>query len=219
MYDANMRMILAFLFIATGCASFWKVEPKNGSQPKTVEKKPEAKQLEFYEVAPDKTTALLKQNLYHAIQIYDLTRFMYTYRVKIQDGVFNHSHPILTLNTKYARMPNKLMASFLHQQFHWWANSHPNQVRAAIKDFEKAYPKNPGLNDEDKKHYYLHLIVSYLEFRTMGKLIGYHQTHRIQQEMLKVENHYSWAYEKIYQNPTQIRTILRKHNLIPYSLN
>lgn len=213
-----MRFILVFLFIATGCASFWKVE-KNKTEVKSKESKPEARQLEFYEVAPDKTTALLKQNLYHVIQIYDLTRFMYTYRVKIQDNVFNHSHPILTLNTKYARMPNKLMASFLHQQFHWWANSHPGQVRAAIQDFEKVYKDNPGQNAEDKKHYYLHLVVSYLEFRAMGKLIGYHQTHRIQQEMLQVEDHYGWAYSKIYKNPTQIRTILRKHNLIPNNLN
>lgn len=214
-----MRLILAFLFILSGCASFWKVEPKNKPQPVAEEKKPAPKQLEFYEVAPDKTTALLKQNLYHAIQIYDLTRFMWTYRVKIQDDVANHSHPILTLNTKYARTPNKLMASFLHQQFHWWANNHPKQIRSAIVDFEKVYKKNPGKNAEDRKHYYLHLIVSYLEFRTMGKLIGYHQTYRVQQEMLKVEDHYGWAYSKIYRNPTQIRNILRKHNLIPYSLN
>ncbi len=214
-----MRFTLLLLLITSSCASFWKVEPKNQPHTKTADKKPEAKQLEFYEVAPDKTTALLKQNLFHVIQIYDLTRFMYTYRVKIQDGVLNHSHPILTLNTKYARTPNKLMASFLHQQFHWWANGHPKQVRAAIADFEKIYKDNPGRNAEDRKHYYLHLVVNYLEFRCMGKLIGYHQTHRVQQEMLKIEDHYSWAYSKIYRNPTQIRTILRKHNLIPYSLN
>lgn len=184
--------------------------PKEASQ---------ARNLEIYEVGPNKSTALTKQNLYQVIQIYDLARFLYTHRVKIEENVPTRSHPILTLNTDYAQVPNKIMAQWLHQQFHWWANSRPKQVWAAIADLKKLHPETLALTQNEKKQYYLHFIINYLEFRALGMTIGYNRAHKLILEMIKENDHYGAVYKEIFKNPTAVRNILRQHQLIPAALN
>lgn len=211
----DMRATFLFIFILLGCSSPAPTPSLRNNQSTGPVK---SQVLEIYEVNPSKATALTKQNLYQMIQIYDLSRFLYTHRVKIQEDVPPRSHPILTINTDFSDSPNKIMAQWLHQQFHWWANSRPKSVWRAIGELKKVYPEVPGNSEEEKKQVYLHFIINYLEFRTLGKHLGYHQTHRIITEMFKQDDHYTWVYQQVFRNPAVIRKVLRKHRLIPKAI-
>lgn len=214
-YDLGMKF-LSLLILLLSLFSCRSPAPEETSRPKEASQE---RNLEIYEVGPNRKTALTKQNLYQVIQVYDLAKFLYTHRVKIEENVPTRSHPILTINTDYAEAPNKIMAQWLHQQFHWWANSRPKQVWAAIDELKKLYPNPPIQSQEEKKQYYLHFIINYLEFRAMGMAIGYNRAHKLILEMVKENDHYGVVYKEIFKKPTAVRNILRKHQLIPAAMN
>ena len=50
----------------------------------------------------------------------DLTRFEYTRHVRIVPASTTHSHPILTLGTRFAESEDHLLTTYLHEQMHWY---------------------------------------------------------------------------------------------------
>lgn len=174
--------------------------------------------VQITEVKPDRMTELTKQNFTQLIQIYDLAPYFYTTKIQIEKDVHPRSHPVLTLNTQYAENPPALLSQWLHEEFHWWANSRPSQVRKAIADLKIMFPKIQETPQEPAKLIYLHFVVNSLEYRALNKFLGKRDAMKVMREKIQTEDHYRWVYETILVQSERIQAVVNKHGLTPPSL-
>lgn len=174
--------------------------------------------LDVIEINPNKFTALTKQNLLQLTQVYDLTPFLYTKKVHIQSKVIPHSHPVLTLNTRYAEYPNRILSTFLHEELHWFMNAREKALKLAIKDLKKAYPKAPITKSLGAHSTYLHLIVCELELRALSKYIGKKEARGIIEHIMNKDKIYPWIYRQVLYRNAPIKKIIKKYKLAPAEL-
>ena len=198
-------IILLAILLLSSCSSLRPEEEK----PK----------LEVTEVNPNKWTAITKQNLLHLTQIYDLDPFLFTRKIYIQSRVIPHSHPVLTLNTRNAENPKKILATFLHEQMHWWLGFRKDKLTAAIQDLKKIFPKVPSENKRGTYSTYLHLIVNYLELRALEHYLGSKEAKSIIRSTMLKDKIYPWGYSKVLNNTKTLKRILEKHQLFPPPLS
>lgn len=139
---------------------------------------------------------------------YDLSRWMFTNRVIIEQMVIPHSHPILTLNTS-STDKRDILTTFLHEQLHWYVEEYPESEKKAITEFKKRYKNVPYQNRagaRDEYSTYLHLIVCFLEYRSMASLIGEKEA----KQLMWNQNHYTWVYNKIIEDAGFIGNVLKE---------
>lgn len=113
---------------------------------------------------------------------YDLSRWRFTSAVVIERGVIPHSHRILTLNTRHLDDDGLLLATYLHEQLHWFAETHFEGAMRAIEELRPRYPQPPvGYPDgaEDEFSSYAHYIVCYLEWQALLDVVGAAEAGRI----------------------------------------
>lgn len=179
----------------------------------------QAPHIEVEEVSPDKWTAMTKQNLLHLTQVYDISPFLFTRKVRIEPSGIPHSHPVLTLNTRNAENPYLLLSVFLHEEFHWWLHIKPLPTQEGIKELKKIYPKAPVTLSYGKDTTYLHLIICYLEFRALEFYLGKVKAREVIKELMTKEKLYPWIYAKVLNQESVIKKIVDKHKLLPPPLN
>jgi hypothetical protein len=73
----------------------------------------------------------------------DLRKWAFTRRILIDSRATPHSHPVLTLKTKYLYRDSLMLSTFLHEQIHWFASSRLNRVKLAIAELEQVFPSPP----------------------------------------------------------------------------
>jgi hypothetical protein len=149
-----------------------------------------------------------REQLERILAKWDLSRWLFTRTVQIQSRVIPHSHPVLTLNTQYVDDDTRQLATFLHEQLHWFlADDRPNGAIAAL---ERLYPKVPESLPEGangRRSTYLHLLVCTLEFDAVRSLLG----EEAARKMLNAYDHYTWVYKEVLERPEPIRKVLRAH--------
>lgn len=175
--------------------------------------------LEIKEIHPNKRTYITKQNLFHLTQVYDLTPFLFTKKIQIQSQVIPSSHPVLTLNTKFAEQPEKILALFLHEQFHWWIIKEPIRTNLAIIELKVLYPKAPETLSSGKDSTYIHLIVCYLEYASLKYFLSENKAKELIKEFIDKEKMYPWIFSEILKNESKIKSVLSKQQLIPAPIN
>lgn len=147
---------------------------------------------------------------------YNLSKWLFTTKVQVEAMAIPHSHPILTLNTKYLRDPNGklgLLSTFIHEQLHWHCEANEKQVNAIIKKLQKKYPTVPYKSQEgakDEYSTYLHLIVCSLEYYAMQELT----TKTKAQEILQAENHYTWIYDTVIKDERYLKRLLKRKEML-----
>ena len=140
---------------------------------------------------------------------WDVERWTYTREVLIEDRVIPHSHPVLTLSAGPAP-DDEVLASFLHEQFHWLEGEHPGFLEA-MADFAEAFPDAPAGGSEggrDLQSTYRHLVVNDLEYQALTELVGADRA----REILEGRRFYTWIYERVLVDPV-VRRINREHGL------
>ncbi len=204
-----MKLLFSFLFVfilATGCAT-------------KDEKTQHDLGLEITEIHPNKFTALTKQNLVHLFQVYDLDPFLYTRKIHVQSRVISKSHPILTLNTRYAEKPTKLLAALLHEELHWFAGLHSKNVNKAIAELKKIYPQVPTEGGSKSTHStYLHMIICYLEYQSLKHYLGDKESKKLIEDMIKGDKIYPWIYTQVLYKNFAIKRVVHKYRLLPKPL-
>jgi hypothetical protein len=157
-----------------------------------------------------------KLRLEKLLQEYNLAKWLFTKKIVIdQQADTPYSHPVLTLNTKgLKRDVSALLASFLHEQLHWFASARLQQTNKAKADLKAIFPAAPdgppeGANDLDST--YLHLIVCYLEYEGLKELMGEAKA----QERIKINSQYfyKWVYRTVLNEGTKIKAVLNAHRL------
>ncbi len=143
---------------------------------------------------------------------YEIDQGLFTKEVMIESRVIPHSHPVLTVNTRYVDNDVLQLATFLHEQFHWLEELGSEAREAAKAEFRERFPSVPdrasgGASDSEST--YLHLIVCDLEFQAMTQLVGEEKA----REVLRGWDHYSWVYEKVLGDPV-VRRVNARHGLV-----
>jgi len=152
------------------------------------------------------------EQLRRIVERYDVERWIYTRDIAIDQDAIPHSHPVLTLDLGAPDDERVQLASFVHEQFHWYLNSREADVDKAKADFRKLYPDAPfgkRIGARDRESTYLHLIVCDLELQAMTKLVGEAQARKI----LGGWRHYTWIYERVLTDP-EVRRINAKYGLL-----
>ena len=187
------------MFLAAGCSSV-EVQKNDTSE------------LNIVEINPSGRTQATKTVLTGLLRKYDLSPYIFTNRIQIQAQVSPHSHPILTLNTRDAQLPDRLLGQFLHEQIHWFVEARPEQQAKAMDELKKMYPTLPA--DPSKvaissESTYLHLIVCYLELQALKQYLGAEKAY----QQVKALDLYGWVYETVAKDEFKIAAILAKYDL------
>ena len=154
------------------------------------------------------------KQLKRLLKTYDLSKWTYTDLDLIDSSTIPHSHPVLTLNTRWAGNENQILASLLHEQIHWLLSSRLDKVDAAIRDLRTFYPtvsKSPPDGARDEKSTYLHLVVHYLEYQALTELLGATTATMVLEE--RQQAFYKWIYGKVLTDTKQIGDTVRRHGL------
>ena len=139
---------------------------------------------------------------------YDLSKWLFTNKVIIEQRVIPHSHPVLTLNTS-SNDKRDILTTFIHEQLHWYVEKYPEFEKKSIAAFKGRYKNVPYQNRagaRDEYSTYLHLIVCYLEYKSMASLIGETEAKQLMWNM----THYTWVYNKIIEDTEFIGNVLRE---------
>lgn len=145
------------------------------------------------------------------LEEYDLSKWIFTRKVLVEDHVIPHSHPVLTLNTK-KQGNDGLLSTFIHEQLHWHFEEHKDAERAAIAELKTMYKDVPVGNGEgarDEYSTYLHLMVCYLEYVGLMELVGKERAEAVITKM----NHYKWIYRQVLKDGEVISALIDKHQL------
>jgi hypothetical protein len=159
-----------------------------------------------------------REQLIRLVETYDLSRWFFTRKVII-DGAFDvipHSHPVLTLHTRHLKDDELLLATFVHEQFHWYVNDKAAETEAVYKELKSMFPNAPvgfpqGGNNEEWT--YKHIIVCYLEYQAVKDLLGELRAKQVME--FWTTDHYTWIYKTVLDQNRQIGSLMRKHKLVP----
>jgi hypothetical protein len=171
-----------------------------------------AQDLEFVLQNGSENEVKTREQLKKILKQYDLSKWIFTKKIIIDEKSIPHSHPVLTLHTRHLDNDLQLLSTFIHEQIHWFEEERKEQKAAAIKELQAAYPEAPDKLPEgsrDKYSTYLHLIVCYSEYEAMKELVGEKQATEVMQSW----THYKWIYRTILTDHKKIRSIIEKNNL------
>jgi hypothetical protein len=160
--------------------------------------------------------AQTKTQLERLLKSYDLSKWIMTKTIEIDEKAIPHSHPVLTLSTRHLLDDELLVATFVHEQMHWFVIQDQKNLAAVLDEFKKMFPKVPvgypeGARDEGSS--YLHIAVVYLEYRALRELLGELRAKQVMD--FWSSDHYTWIYRTVHEKPREIGQIMFKHKLVP----
>ena len=145
-----------------------------------------------------------KEQLERLLAAHDVERWLFTREVLIDEKArIPHSHPVLTLNARLEDDAVQL-ATFLHEQFHWFVLEDQKRLAATTDAFRELFPEVPTgrAGARDERSTYLHLVICDLELQAMTRLVGEEKARAV----LEGWSHYTWIYEQVLANP-EVRRI------------
>jgi len=135
-------------------------------------------------------------------QKYDLPLF--TKEIVIEKGVVPHSHPILTLNTR-VKDKRSLLATLVHEQFHWYAQNHPKYNECV--SYLKSKYEDDGEHNKSGTYpnsYWEHIIVC---FNTRNYLKSFLSSEDLE-----------WIYEQWQPYPALENLIVQRYKEVQVDL-
>ncbi len=147
---------------------------------------------------------------------YDISPWLFTRNVRIDERAIPHSHPILTLHTRHLGQDTLLLSAFLHEQLHWFLDAREDATHAAIADLEKRFPNVPVGFPEgagSRRSTYEHLLLTYLECAALARVVG--EADASSAMDFWTTDHYRWIYRTMLERNNEIGAIVRRHELQP----
>src|SRR5215470_9502151 len=84
--------------------------------------------------------AQTREQLQRLLATYDLSPWIYTKSIVIDERAIPFSHPVLTLHTRHAKEDELLLSTFVHEQFHWFLAERPEATEAGHRGFTNSVP-------------------------------------------------------------------------------
>jgi hypothetical protein len=160
--------------------------------------------------------ARTRDQLQRLLATYDLSPWIYTTSIIIDERAIPFSHPVLTLHTRHAKDDELLLSTFVHEQFHWFLTERREATEEAITDLRKLFPTVPAggiAGARDEYSTYLHLLVCYLEQQADLQLLGELKTKQVMD--FWATDHYTWVYQTVLSRSRDIGQIMRDRKLMP----
>jgi len=159
--------------------------------------------------------AQTKEQLQRLLHTYDLSRWIFTKSIIVDEQAIPHSHPTLTLSARHVHDDELLLSTFVHEELHWFV-ADSKQSADAIKELRQMFPTVPsqgpeGANGEQST--YLHLIVCFLEYQVDQELLGELEARQVMD--FWATDHYTWVYKTILERSRDIGGIVAKYKLNP----
>jgi hypothetical protein len=158
--------------------------------------------------------SVARDQLARLLDRYDLRKWQFTNRVRIEQGAMPHSHPVLTLNTAYPNDDHLVLANYLHEQLHWFLTKRRGRARRALRDVRDRYPDPPverprGAGSAGSS--YLHYLVCFLEHEALIEVVGSDEARRVIE--FWCTHHYTEIYRTVLRDAEGIREIVEGHGL------
>jgi hypothetical protein len=160
--------------------------------------------------------ARTRDQLRRLLATYDVSPWIYTTSIVIDERAIPFSHPVLTLHTRHAKDDELLLSTFVHEQFHWLLAERREPTELAIADLRKVFPTVPAggtAGARDEYSTYLHLLVCYLEQQADLRVLGELKTKQVMD--FWATDHYTWIYQMVIGRSKEIDQIMRERKLIP----
>jgi hypothetical protein len=157
-----------------------------------------------------------KTQLEGLLKTYDLSKWIMTRTIVIDEKATPHSHPVLTLSARHVKDDELLVATFVHEQMHWFVIEDHRDLNGALAELRKMFPSAPVKGPEgarDERSTYLHIAVCYLEYRGIRELLGELRARQVME--FWSNDHYTWIYKTVLERPRDIGQVMFKYNLIP----
>jgi hypothetical protein len=157
-----------------------------------------------------------RDQLHRLLKAYDLSGWVWTRKVVIENGAVPHSHPVLTLNTRHLKDDFLLLSTFVHEEYHWYETAHARETSAAIAELKAKYPGLPvgGLDGAgDQESSYLHVIVCYAEWQKMKALVGAERAYKVME--FWAGDHYRAIYRLVLDNEAAVKDVVNRYKLLP----
>jgi hypothetical protein len=149
---------------------------------------------------------------------HDLTRYEYTRHVRVMPAGHTYSHPILTLSTRFADTEDQLLAAYLHEQMHWYLwrldGLDVDPIAPFFDELVRRYPKAPTRPPDGARNYeqtYAHLVVNWLEIRTVSEFIGWQRAAALAAD----SDGYRWIYQTVLADWKALEELLEQHGIVP----
>lgn len=159
-----------------------------------------------------------QRQLERLLALYDVSPWVFTNKIVI-DGdprTIPHSHPVLTLSVRHLKDDELLLATFIHENLHWFMDAHPQEVEKAIADLKTMFPKVPvGYPEgaQDERSTYVHLLVCALEYDAIKPMLGELRARQVIE--FWTSDHYTWVYRTVLDREWDLRGVLKKNGLNP----
>ncbi len=157
----------------------------------------------------------VRDELLHLLSRYDTSPWTFTTEVEIDRRAVPHSHPVLTLNT--FNRGYFLLASYLHEQLHWYAEEHSVAAMRCVDWTKSRYPDAPvGLPEgaHDEFSTYLHLVVNWLEVGALRALLGAEYAGELVGRMIE-KGVYRWVYRQVLADFDEMTREYGSRGLLP----
>ncbi len=149
---------------------------------------------------------------------HDLTRYEYTRLVRVMPASATYSHPILTLGTRFTETEDQLLATYLHEQMHWYLyelGGHDHDPVAPFFDeLVRRYPDAPTRLPEGARNYeqtYVHLVVCWLELAVTAEFIGRERAFALAETVYG----YRWIYRTVLRDWPALQALFTAHGILP----
>jgi hypothetical protein len=147
-----------------------------------------------------------------------LANYEYTRHVRVVPASTTHSHPILTLGTRFAESEDHLLATYLHEQMHWylWRLGGPDHdpVAPFFDELVRRYPKAPTRLPDGARNYeqtYVHLVVCWLELHAVAEFIGWERA----AALADTNYGYRWIYRTVVRDRDALQALFEHHGILP----
>ncbi|MDQ3031625.1 MAG: hypothetical protein M3Y87_04350 [Myxococcota bacterium] len=156
-----------------------------------------------------------RAQLERILAAHDLSRWIRTSAVQIDEEAIPHSHPVLTLHARHLGDDDLLLATFVHEQMHWLLEERAAAAAAAVVDLRAMFPEVPvGFPDgaRSAQSSYEHLIVDHLEHDALRRVRGPEVARRVLEHW--TTDHYRVLYRMELDHEAEIARILARHGLV-----
>jgi hypothetical protein len=160
--------------------------------------------------------AATRDALIALLERHDLTRWLFTRTVVIDEASIPHTHPVLTLHARHAAQEDLLLSTFVHEQLHWHLSSKRGATQRAIAEIRALWPDAPTgfpAGAQDLASTYLHVVVNELEWRSTESLIGEERAAAVM--TFWCTDHYRAIYRFVMENRHRVAAIVDAHDLAP----
>jgi len=157
-----------------------------------------------------------RTQLERLVSSYDITPWLLTRQIVVDESTIPHSHPVLTLHAKHLKDDDLLLSTLLHEELHWFALSRHEHLEHAVDELRERLPGLPvGYPDgaDSDQSSYEHLAIIYLEYEGLLHFVG--EARAKAAFHYWEDDHYRTLYRTVREHRRAVAQIVASNELIP----